>query len=47
VKTYKHLCSHVHDFENLYHTYRKTREGGKRKHEPAAAFGVISPGQNR
>jgi RNA-directed DNA polymerase len=38
VKTYKHLYVQIHSFENLYHAYRKARRGGKRKHEPAAAF---------
>jgi hypothetical protein len=38
VKTYKHLYVQVYSFENLYHAYRKARKGGKRKHEPAAAF---------
>ena len=34
MKTYKHLYAQVHNFENLYHAYRKARRGGKRKHEP-------------
>ena len=38
MKTYKHLYVQIHRFENLYHAYRKARRGGKRKHEPAAAF---------
>ena len=38
MKTYRHLYAQVHSFKNLYHAYRKARRGGKRKHEPAAAF---------